>query len=265
MRTRRFPAYQANIVAYVVSVLAWKTNGAIDFGSLWSRQAISPELGTLIGNWADQIDRVLRFTAENRMPSEWAKKQECWNKIRETEELEIGAAPPREFKTPAAASISAELGIPQSNGGAESDVNRDELICNIRQMFSGAEVRSRDDVIARLQASTDNERLDDQIREELNNAIRTAVRRGILEHRGDGLALSARNITDYQREFLKDQYLASMQARGWVDREESIRRFARWLGFRRTGPTINEASRSIINGLIRESRLESNGQMLRRT
>ena len=80
VRARKFPAYQANIVAYVAA-LAWKANGAFDFGSLWSRQAISPELRTCIGNWADQIDRVLRFTAGNRMPSEWAKKQQCWDEM----------------------------------------------------------------------------------------------------------------------------------------------------------------------------------------
>ena len=42
-----------------------------------------------------------------------------------------------------------------------------------------------------------------------------------------------------------------MQGHAWAERDESIRRFARWLGFRHTGPSIDEAARSVINGLIR--------------
>ena len=40
--------------------------------------------------------------------------------------------------------------------------------------------------------------------------------------------------------------------------------FARWLGFRRTGPYIEDAAKSLINGLIREDRLESEGSEIRR-
>jgi hypothetical protein len=96
------------------------------------------------------------------------------------------------------------------------------------------------------------------------NVIRTAVRRGILESSGEEVAIATRNISDYERDFLKGQFLASMQGRGWTDRSESIRTFARWLGFRRTGPYIEEAARSLINGLIREGRLESEGSEIRR-
>lgn len=110
--------------------------------------------------------------------------------------------------------------------------------CNIRQLFRGAEVRSRDDVIAELQTLGGNQRIDGQIREEIDNGIRTAVRRDILESRGDRPALSTRGIADYQRDFLKDQFVAAMQGHAWAEREDSIRRFSRWLGFRRTGPTL---------------------------
>ena len=94
--------------------------------------------------------------------------------------------------------------------------------------------------------------------------IRTAVRRGILESNGEEVSIATHNISDYEREFLKGQFLASMQGRGWTERSESIRMFARWLGFRRTGPYIEEAARSVINGLIREDRLESDGSEIRR-
>ncbi len=48
-------------------------------------------------------------------------------------------------------------------------------------------------------------------------------------------------------------------------REDAIRAFARWMDFRRTGPSIDEVSRSLINGLIKGGRLESDGPSIRRT
>ena len=103
-----------------------------------------------------------------------------------------------------------------------------------------------------------------RIREDMENTIRTAVRRGILESSGEGLAVHAQNIAEFDKEFLKDQFLASMRGRGWTERDDSIRMFARWLGYRRTGPSIDEAARSLINGLIRQNRLESDGSRIRR-
>jgi hypothetical protein len=96
------------------------------------------------------------------------------------------------------------------------------------------------------------------------NIIQAAVRRGILEDRGDEISLLARNISDYPREVLKEQFLASLNGGNWTERSESIPRFARWLGFRRTGPNIEDAARSVINSLIRGDRLEKMGSQIRR-
>jgi hypothetical protein len=210
VKAREFPAYQANIVAYTVAALAWKANGSFNFNLVWSSQTVSPEVRALIGNWMIQIDHVLRLTAGKGMPSEWAKKQQCWEEIRDTK-LEVPVPAPPEFVAVASGSTVTELGSPSPSSDTASDVDREDLICNIRQMFRGAEVRSRDDVIAELQALAGGQRLDAQVREELDNGIRTAVRRGILENRGDGLALFTRNIADYERGFLKDQFVAAMQ------------------------------------------------------
>ena len=158
----------------------------------------------------------------------------------------------------------SEPQLSQSKGDAAFDADRDDLICNIRQLFRSSEVKTREEVISALQTSTGEQHFDDLMREELDNIIRTAVRRGILEHRGDGLTIATRSIADYERTFLKDQFVASMQGRGWMERNESIRAFARWLGFRRTGPAIDELARSAINGLIRDDRLESQGSSIRR-
>jgi hypothetical protein len=105
---------------------------------------------------------------------------------------------------------------------------------------------------------------DPKARSDAENIIQAAVRRGILEDGGDEISLLARNIAGYPREMLKDQFLASLNGSNWTERSESISRFARWLGFRRTGPNIEDAARSVINSLIRSNRLEKMGSQIRR-
>jgi hypothetical protein len=261
VKSKRFPAYQANITAYTVAALGWKAKERFDFSRLWSRQAISPELQALIEKWTDQIDQLLRLNAGKSMPSESAKKEECWDQIRDSL-FDMGGSPPPEFVVDTSVTDAVELGSSSVDGDTTSDIDRDDLMCDIRQILRGAEVRTREDIIGQLQAPAGN--LDNSIREELENAVRVAVRRHILESRREGLTLATRNIADYERDFLKDQFIASLQGRAWTERENSIRRFARWLGFRRTGPSIDETARSLINGLIRDGRLESKGSQIRR-
>jgi hypothetical protein len=56
----------------------------LDLERIWSRQAASPELRAMIGAWAVEIDKGPRETAKGRMPSEWAKKSECRDAVRDT-------------------------------------------------------------------------------------------------------------------------------------------------------------------------------------
>jgi hypothetical protein len=56
--------------------------------------------------------------------------------------------------------------------------------------------------------------------------------------------------------------LELVQKRQWIEREEAVREFTRWMGFSRTGPVIEDTSRSVINGLLRESRLQADGPNL---
>ncbi len=78
IRAMKFPAYGAQITAYMVSGLAQKTGGRVDFDRLWSSQSVSAELEKLIEAWAPRIDTLLRQSAGQKNPSEWFKKEECW-------------------------------------------------------------------------------------------------------------------------------------------------------------------------------------------
>jgi hypothetical protein len=81
-----------------VACLSWKTSGHIDFERIWLHQAISTELGAMIEGWTGEIDRRLRATAKTRMPSEWAKKVECWEAIRDLP-LKLPASLPPELRS----------------------------------------------------------------------------------------------------------------------------------------------------------------------
>jgi hypothetical protein len=144
------------------------------------------------------------------------------------------------------------------------DLDAEGLICAVRQLFNDGTVRNRDSAIGDLAGQVGFARMGSRIRESLDNAVRTAMRRGILENNGSGLRIHARSLEEYDRSFLKEQFLASLRGKAWTDRDDAVQGFARWMGFRRTGSTIADTARSLINGLIREERLESDGSRIRR-
>ena len=81
IRSMKFPAYAAQITAYVIAGLSHRSGGRIDFDRLWAKQAVSPELEQMIGEWAPKFDALMRSVAGQRNPSEWFKKADCWREI----------------------------------------------------------------------------------------------------------------------------------------------------------------------------------------
>lgn len=77
----KFPAFQANIVTYVVSLLASRLGSRINLESIWLAQELSTPMKTLIQTWATLVNDGLQQSAAGRMVSEWAKKPECWTFI----------------------------------------------------------------------------------------------------------------------------------------------------------------------------------------
>jgi len=78
----RFQAFQANITAYVVSLVANRLGPELDLDKIWQQQDLSPEFKEQIATWAGEVNHVLHGTAAGRMVSEWAKKPECWEAVR---------------------------------------------------------------------------------------------------------------------------------------------------------------------------------------
>lgn len=83
VRAMKFPAYGAQIIAYLVAGLSYRTGGRVDFVRIWTRQVVSPELEDLVRAWAPLIDHAMRESAGKRNPSEWYKKEDCWTGLRD--------------------------------------------------------------------------------------------------------------------------------------------------------------------------------------
>jgi hypothetical protein len=172
--------------------------------------------------------------------------------------------PEKHYDTePEAVEVAAEL--PQPAYRSIDETEREELMADIRDLFESPEAQNgldRDEALRRLNDALGFRRLGPHIREVLENDLLAAARRGIVETRNSRLFLVTRSIDNYDRDFLKNQFLASL-GQVWRAREEAAVRFARWLGFRRTGANIQAMVKSLINGLLREGRLEAEDSRIR--
>lgn len=263
VKRQKFAAYQAIISAYTVASLAHRFEQSFDLERIWTSQDISLELADLVGQWAVAIDKLLRRTAGNRMPSEWAKRVECWDAVREAK-LELPAHLPPELNAPATPAEGNGLDTIDVGDVNEADTDLSSLILRIRPLFAREATLRKDALATRLSELMGYAATDPKAQADTENIIQAAIKRGILLDEGGDISLLGRNISEYSRDVLKEQFLASMNGNNWMERSESIPRFARWLGFRRTGPNIDDAARSVINSLIRADRLEKMGSQIRR-
>jgi type I restriction enzyme, S subunit len=144
---------------------------------------------------------------------------------------------------------------------AIDQTDRLDVLAAIRQVFSDGQPRNRENAVRDVARALGYGRVGNRIQDVLHTDLLTAVRRGILENAGGELRLLVCSIADYDKNLLKQQFLAAI-GRSWIGRDEAIQNFCRWMGFRRTGPIIDETARSLINGLLRENRIEADGPNL---
>jgi len=76
------PAFQANVTAYVVALVAHRLGQKLDLDRIWLRQDVSPELQAQVKRWTVEVSKVLHDTSGGRMISEWAKRPDCWDAVR---------------------------------------------------------------------------------------------------------------------------------------------------------------------------------------
>lgn len=79
-----FPAGQANVAAYLVSLFADRVGQALDLDKIWQQQELSQPLRQQLRTWAVEVSGVMNQSAGGRMISEWAKREDCWRIVRES-------------------------------------------------------------------------------------------------------------------------------------------------------------------------------------
>lgn len=79
---REFPAYQAFICSYTVSITSKIIGENISLLLIWNNQSISEELHDQMFKWSQEVSNVLYESSNGRMISEWSKKPECWDIVK---------------------------------------------------------------------------------------------------------------------------------------------------------------------------------------
>lgn len=172
---------------------------------------------------------------------------------------ESAGAPPRPKSraTPAKAA-----GGKASTSAARPDNIADwQAMCAIRAVLarSGARALTRPELMRLTARELGFGRSSPRVAGVLDAAIRRAVRRGIASNARGELSLVAKTIDSYDRDFLK-QHLLSVIIGPWCDKADVPMRFARTLGFARTGPKIEEVIWSLMRSLQRNGLVEIEGR-----
>ena len=107
------------------------------------------------------------------------------------------------------------------------------------------------------------QRLGSAIHREINSVVRAAALRGLTISTDDGLSLSIRSLHDADRASLKKCLLVAIGHK-WQPREDVPGLLATHAGFGRVSPEMRKLTASLINGLIREDRLETDASRIRR-
>jgi hypothetical protein len=97
MVKRMFPKGQANVAAYLVSIVAERLGERLDLARIWNRQALSDEFRKLLADWSHIVFRAMTVKAAGKQIPEFAKRPECWDHVR-AQSFDLPAPLPPEIK-----------------------------------------------------------------------------------------------------------------------------------------------------------------------
>lgn len=83
VRDQSFGGYKANIVTYTIAWISNYTSQCIDLDSIWKRQEISLALRNTIREVSAAVHRVIVSPPNGKNVTEWCKRKECWEKIKD--------------------------------------------------------------------------------------------------------------------------------------------------------------------------------------
>jgi hypothetical protein len=75
-------AYKANIVAYTIALLSYKTAQKIDMNFVWKAQCLPGEIKTAVEILSKYVNDYIRKSAGDQNVTQWCKKEECWEGLK---------------------------------------------------------------------------------------------------------------------------------------------------------------------------------------
>lgn len=69
-------------VPYSIAYLGFKTEYRLDLFKIWKNQSISEQLKNLLYELMVQVESFIKSNAPGALYGEWAKKEECWNELK---------------------------------------------------------------------------------------------------------------------------------------------------------------------------------------
>lgn len=83
VQKQQYGGYRANIVTYTISFLSYITAQRINLEQIWKNQALSETLEDNIVEVSRFVHEMITNPPNGANVSEWCKKQECWNQVKE--------------------------------------------------------------------------------------------------------------------------------------------------------------------------------------
>lgn len=77
-----FPQGQANVAAYLVSVISEQLGERLVMDRIWNRQEISEPFRLMLADWAKIVFQAMVERAGGKQIPEFAKRPECWEHVR---------------------------------------------------------------------------------------------------------------------------------------------------------------------------------------
>ena len=126
VREQSFGGYKANIVTYTIAWISNRTSQRIDLDSIWKNQDISPALHDVIREISMAVHRVIVSPPNGKNVTEWCKRKECWEKIRDSN-VNIGSALGEEL-----IGVSNKTGSSKGNQGVSApNEHEQQLITSV--------------------------------------------------------------------------------------------------------------------------------------
>jgi hypothetical protein len=83
VRDAKLPAYRTQVATYLTALLVDRSGSRLDLEAIWKRQSLTPQLLALLASWVEPVHAAVTGSAAGRNVTEWCKKRECWDAVRQ--------------------------------------------------------------------------------------------------------------------------------------------------------------------------------------